>query len=153
MKELRSRHGATARILAAVAAVCFLRAASAAQAQTIYGKPGDTISLPTPIVNATPDGAPGGDTINSMQLVIVSTDGSGAVTNATPSATQSIAPGASVNFTPSFVVGNVADGNYSFTLHMVSSDAGIIPDPDSAASDTQVSFARNGISFLVGNAV
>jgi hypothetical protein len=148
MKKLLSRHGATARSLLAVAAVGLLRGACAAQ--TVYAKPGDTLSFPTPIVNATVDGAPGGDTINSMQLVVVSTDGSGAVTNATPSATQSIAPGASVTFTPSFVVGSVPDGNYSFTLHMVSSDAGIIPDPDSAASDTQVTFTIGEFPFLVG---
>lgn len=122
-----------------LAGTAWLFAPPATGAETIFVAPGDTLSLPTPIANATVDGAPGGDSITSMQLVVIGDPS--VVTNPAPSETLSLAPGEEKTFTPSFVVGNVTDGTYTVTLHMVTPDDGIVPDPDSADSDTTVSFA------------
>jgi hypothetical protein len=102
--------------------------------------PGDTETFPTPIANATVDGEPGGATIGSMKVVLRSS--SSAVLRMTESATQSIAPGESKIFTPSLDVDPNAKAGQKFEviLHMVSPDAGIIPDPDSPASDTLLHF-------------
>ena len=126
-----------ARAVFATIAAGFLLVGPAAAENFV--KPGDTITLPTPIKNADDEGNPGGDTISSMQLIV--TGDTACVTNAVASAAQSLAPGEAKTFTPSFVVGPALDGQTcNVTLHMVSSDVGIDPDPDDPAGDTLVRF-------------
>jgi len=127
----------------AVLGLSLLSGVGQAQAQTtIFVKPGDTVEIPLPVENANDNGDPGGDTISSMKVIV--TGDSAFVTNPTESAAQSIAPGETKTFTPSFVVGSgpgVVDGQtYTVRLKQVSPDAGIDPDPDDPSSDTVVNF-------------
>jgi len=141
-----ARASARARRFQAMARAVFFAIAAvglfvgpASAVDPIPVKPGDIVTLPTPIKNADDQDNPGGDTISSMKLIV--TGDPACVTNAVASADQSLAPGEEKTFTPSFVVGPAEDGQIcTVVLHMVSPDAGIDPDPDDAASDTSVLF-------------
>lgn len=123
----------------AVLGLSLLSGVGQAQAQTtIFVKPGDTVEIPLPVENANDNGDPGGDTISSMKVIV--TGDSAFVSNPTESAAQSIAPGETKTFTPSFVVGpDAVDGQtYTVRLKQVSPDAGIDPDPDDPVSEIEV---------------
>ena len=123
-------------VLVGLATCAFFAQAVSAQ---IFVFPGDTVNIPTPIANADVNGNPGGATINSIKLTV--SPQSGFVTSASDSSTESLTPGEVKTFTPSFVVDpTAADGTYTVTLKVVSSDTGIDPDPSSSASDIQVNF-------------
>ena len=155
MRELQRRSGATALIgrgVLSLATAWLLVSQAAAQN---FVRPGETVTLPTSITNADDNGDPGGDTISSMKVIV--TGDSAFVTNPAESATQSIAPGETKTFTPSFVVGSgpgVVDGQtYTVRLKQVSPDAGIDPDPDDPASFVIVNFPIGPWPFFDGSAV
>jgi hypothetical protein len=120
----------------------------AVYAQTIqnFVRPGETVSIPLPIQSAT-DSA---DTVSSMKITVTG-DGS-FITNPIDSAVDTVAPGETKIFIPSFVVGDVPDGTYRAILKMVTPDQGIDPDPPDPSSNVQVSFMVGTTRFPVENA-